>query len=105
LDMTLREQPSCPIPVATGCILGMLRASFRLFIALRDRRQISVASDGLFAHVFPAAEQEYCERDRDHCAQHGAKRPILCPVVAHHELRSSTPIVSTRPTPVLDRGS
>src|SRR5215467_8817680 len=72
-----------------GRILGRLRASFSLFaFALRDRGQISVAIDGLFAHVFPATEQEYCKRDRDHCAQYGAKRPIPYPVVAHHQLRS-----------------
>ena len=72
-----------------GRILGRLRASFGLFaFALCDRGQISIAIDGLFAHVFPAAEQEYCEGDRDHCAQYGAKRPIPCPVVAHHQLRS-----------------
>jgi hypothetical protein len=48
---------------------GRLRASFSLFaFALRDRGQVSVAIDCLFAHVFPAAEQEYCEGDRDHCA-------------------------------------
>src|ERR1700747_2021501 len=69
--------------------LGRLRASFSLFaFALRDRGQISVAIDGLFANVFPAAEQEYCEGERDHCAQYCAKRPIPCPVVAHHQLRS-----------------
>src|SRR6478609_4928555 len=67
---------------AIGRILGRLRASFSLFaFALRDRGQISVAVDGLLAHVFPATEQEYCKRDRDHCAQYGAKRPIPCPVV------------------------
>jgi hypothetical protein len=65
-----------------------------------DRRQISIAIDGLFAHVFPATEQEYCEGDRNQPAEDGAKRPVPCPVVAHHQLRSGL-----RPTPVPDRGS
>src|SRR6516164_1062356 len=76
---------------ATGRILGRLQASLSLSLlafALRDRGQISVAIDGLFTHVFPAAEQEYSKRDRDHCAQYGAKCPIPCLVVAHHQLRS-----------------
>src|SRR5437660_11330157 len=54
---------------------GRLRASFSLFaFALRDRGQISVAIDGLFAHVFPAAEQDYSVVDRDYCSQSCAKR-------------------------------
>src|SRR5262249_13266335 len=81
---------------------GMLRASFCLFpFPLGDRGQISVAVDSLLAHVFPATEQEYCESDRDQCAEDGAQRPVPCPVVAHHQLRS----FGLRPTPVADRGS
>src|SRR5215831_5973467 len=98
-------QPATALRVALRRVAsgGMLRASFCLFPFPRgDRGQISVAVDGLFAQVFPATEQEYCESDRDQCAEDGAKRPIPCPVVvAHHQLRS----FGLRPTPVPDRGS
>src|SRR5262245_62655287 len=69
-------QPRCASP-RDALHPGMLRASFCLLPFPRgDRGQISVAVDGLFAHVFPAIEQEYCESDRDQCAEDGAKRPV-----------------------------
>src|SRR5262245_50822940 len=63
---------------------------------VRDRREIGIAVDGLFAHVLSATEHEYRECDSNQRAQDGAERPGRGSVVVHRRLRSLAVKVTAR---------